>query len=445
MTTFEHCKELAQLISSKVNAEQYEIIIYRTTEALTRFANSSIHQNVQSHEIEVHLRLIKGLQSSVTNTTDISESGIDRLVKQSQEQLENSTLSQEPIILPASGETIVLDSPKTDRSEVFKEPEYRAQVVSRICEEAKKNATQAFGSFATTRQELFVMNSKDTLAYNESTQAQLISQIMQDTNSGFAQSTASHIQMIEDDRVKRESVDLCLRGKNPRELEPGEYEVILLPEAVEDILSMVSHMGFSTVGIQEGRSFLSEKINQPMFDPKLSISDFSQHSLQSDLPFDFEGVPKQKVELIKNGVFQAFVTDSLWARKLNLPNTGHALIAPNPFGPFPLHLVVESTGEASLADIIKQTKKAILITRFWYANPIHPKMGTCTGLTRDGTFLVENGQIAYPIRNLRYTDNLVEVLNHIHTMTREKRFYNGIVVPTMYCQSMRFVSQAPRS
>jgi len=445
MTSFEHCKELAQLISSKVNAEQYEIIIHRTREALTRFANSSIHQNVQSHEIEVHLRLIKGLQSSVTNTTDITESGIDRLVKQSQEQLENSTLSQEPIILPASGETIILDSPKTDRSEAFKEPEYRAQVVSKVCEEAKKNAIQAFGSFATTQQELFVMNSKNTLAYNESTQAQLISQMMQDANSGFAQSTASHIQMIEADRVKRESVDLCLRGKNPRELDPGEYEVILLPEAVEDILSMVSHMGLSTVGIQEGRSFLSEKLNQQVFDPKFSFSDFSQHSLQQDLPFDFEGVPKQKVELIKNGVFQAFVTDSKWSQKLNLPNTGHALIAPNPFGPFPLNLVVESTGDSSLMDIIKQVKKAVLITRFWYANPIHPKMGTCTGLTRDGTFLVENGQIAYPIRNLRYTDNLVEVLNHIQALTREKRFYNGIVTPTMYCQSMRFVSQAPQS
>lgn len=444
MTSIEHCKELAQLISSKVEAEQYEIIIHRTTEALTRFANSSIHQNVQSHEIQVHLRLIRGLQSSVTKTTDISETGIDWLIQQGQEQLQNSTPAMEPIILPASGETIALDSPKLDKSEAFKEPEYRAQVVSEVCDEAKKNEIQAFGSFSTTKQELFIMNSKNTIAYHESTQAQLISQMMRETNSGFAQSTASHIQMIEADRVKRESVDLCLRGENPQSLEPGEYEVILLPEAVQDILSMVSHMGFSTVGIQEGRSFLSEKQHQQVFDPKLTISDFSQHSLQFDLPFDFEGVPKQKVEIIKNGVFQSFVTDSKWSQKLNLPNTGHALMAPNPFGPFPLHLVVENIGESSLGDMIRQVKKAVLVTRFWYANPIHPKMGTCTGLTRDGTFLIENGQIVYPIRNLRYTDNLVEVLNHILATSREKRYYNGLVVPAMYCHSMRFVSQAPK-
>ena len=208
---------------------------------------------------------------------------------------------------------------------------------------------------------------------------------------------------------------------------------------------MIAHMGFSTVAIQEGRSFLSGKQHQQVFDQKLTLSDFCHHSLQADLPFDFEGVPKQKVEMIQNGIFRSFVTDSKWAAKLQIPNTGHALMAPNPFGPFPLHMVVETTGDASLAELIQQVKKGVLITRFWYANPIHPKMGTCTGLTRDGTFLIENGRIAYPIRNLRYTDNLVDMMNSIQVMTREKRFYNGMVVPAMHCRSMRFVSQAPQS
>lgn len=445
MITLTQCKDLSQRIASRVDAEQYEVILYHTTEALTRFANSSIHQNVQSHESEIQLRLIKGLHSSVTKTSDLSEEGLDWLVRHSQEQLKNSVPMNEPIQLPSSGETIVSDSPKQDRSDAFKEPEYRARIVSQVCEEANKNAVRAFGSFSTTQQALFVMNSNHTVAYNESTQAQLISQMMQDSSSGFAQSTASHIQMIEADRVKRESVDLCLRGRNPRDLEPGEYEVVLLPEAVEDILSMIAHMGFSTVAIQEGRSFLSGKQHQQVFDQKLTLSDFCHHSLQADLPFDFEGVPKQKVEMIQNGIFRSFVTDSKWAAKLQIPNTGHALMAPNPFGPFPLHMVVETTGDASLAELIQQVKKGVLITRFWYANPIHPKMGTCTGLTRDGTFLIENGRIAYPIRNLRYTDNLVDMMNSIQVMTREKRFYNGMVVPAMHCRSMRFVSQAPQS
>lgn len=445
MTSLDHCKELSQLLASKIKAEQFEIIIIRETEALTRFANSSIHQNVQSHNISVHLRLIEGVHSSVTSTTDVSREGINKLLEQCQEQLENSPESEESIFLPSAGETIILDSPKLDKTDAFKEPEYRAQIVFQICTEAKKNSIQAFGSFSTNYQAIYLANSEKTVAYSENTQAQLISQMMKESSSGFSQSTASHIQMIEADRVKRESIDLCLRGQNARELEPGEYEVILLPEAVEDILSMVAYMGFSTVGIQEGRSFLSDKLHQQVFDSKISISDFPQHVLQFDMPFDFEGVPKQKVELIKNGFFNAFVTDSHWARKLNIPNTGHALMAPNPFGPFPSHLVVESSGDSSLPDLIQQTKKAVLVTRFWYSNPIHPKTGTCTGLTRDGTFLVENGKISYPIRNLRYTDNLVEILNHILAVGREKRFFNGSVTPPLYCQSMRFVSQAPQT
>lgn len=443
MISLEHCQDLARMIASNVRAEQYEVIILRNTEALTRYANSSIHQNVQSHDITIRLRLLEGLRSSATSTTDISQEGLNRWLQKSQEQLLNSPESEEQTILPSAGVMIQSNSPKLDQSEAFREPEYRAQIVSKICNEAKKYAIQAFGSFSANRQEVYILNSAQSEAYCETTQAQLIAQMMKEMSSGFAQSTASHIRMIEEERVIEESVNLCLSGKNPREIEPGEYEVILMPEAVEDILSMIAHMGFSTVAIQEGRSFLSDKLHQMVFDSKLTLSDFVLHSLQSDNPFDFEGVPRQKVALIQNGVFNAFVTDSHWARKLNLPNTGHALIAPNPFGPFPLHMVVETPGEASLNEMIQKARKAVLVTRFWYANPIHPKMGTCTGLTRDGTFLVENGQITHPIRNLRYTDNLVELLNHIVTIGKEKRYYNGMVIPALHCQSMRFVSQAP--
>jgi len=445
MTSVEYCQELARLVASKVRAEQYEVIIVRNSEALTRFANSSIHQNVQSHDIMVRLRLLEGLRSSASSTTDISEEGLLKLSQKSQEQLDNSPDAEEPTILPSAGTTIQSNSPKLDTSEAFKEPEYRAKVVSKICDEAKRHDIQAFGSFAVNREEIYILNSAQTEAYSEATQTQLISQMMKELSSGFAQSTASHIRMIEEERVTQESIDLCLSGKNPMELEPGEYEVILMPEAVEDVLSMVAHMGFSTVAIQEGRSFLSEKLHQAVFDQKLSLSDFVQHGLQSDNPFDFEGVPKQKVEIIREGIFNAYVTDSHWAKKLNCMNTGHALMAPNPFGPFPLHMVVEAPGEATLQEMIQNTRKAVLVTRFWYANPIHPKMGTCTGLTRDGTFLVENGHIAHPIRNLRYTDNLVELLNHIVAIGKEKRYYNGIVTPALHCQSMRFVSQAPQT
>ena len=160
------------------------------------------------------------------------------------------------------------------------------------------------------------------------------------------------------------------------------------------------------------------------------------------MPFDFEGIPKQKVEIIKDGVFNDFVTDSKWALKLGRKNTGHALPAPNVYGPVPLNLIFLE-GDKSLEDIISQTDEAILITRFWYSNPTNPKTGLATGLTRDGTFFVKNGKIDKPIKNLRYTDSLVNLLSNVLEVGNALRLYEGVLVPAIKCKSFKFTSVAP--
>ena len=151
---------------------------------------------------------------------------------------------------------------------------------------------------------------------------------------------------------------------------------------------------------------------------------------------------QEKIELIRDGVFTDFVTDSKWSKKLNRRNTGHALPAPNTYGPLPINLVL-TPGSETLEEMISSSSEAILITHFWYSNPLHPKKGLVTGLTRDGTFLVKDGKIDKALKNLRYTDSFINLLSNIISLGNNLKLCDENLVPAMRCKSLRFTSVAP--
>ncbi len=261
---------------------------------------------------------------------------------------------------------------------------------------------------------------------------------MKDQASGFAQSSSFAIKNIETERVVEDALWACLNSADAKPVESKAYEVILKPEAVEDILKMLNYMGFFTQSIVENRSFLSGKEGELIFDPCISIRDDARNPMQAPMPFDFEGAPKKTVPLIEKGIFKKMVTDAKYAAKLNMSNTGHALPAPNAYGPIPLHLVLEGEKQQSLEHMIKDCNEGILITRFWYANPAHPKKGIATGLTRDGTFYIKNGKIQHAIKNLRYTDSLVNVMSKVLSVGDQPRLYDRTLAPALRCASMKF-------
>jgi predicted Zn-dependent protease len=189
---------------------------------------------------------------------------------------------------------------------------------------------------------------------------------------------------------------------------------------------MMSWTGFSAVALQEGRSFMAGKIGQPIVDPRVSIWDDGLSPDGVPLPFDFEGVPKQRVDLVQNGVARGVVYDSYTAGKEEgKASTGHALPAPNTFGPMPLNLFF-GRGDATLDEMIRSTERGIYVTRFHYTRPVDPMRVVITGMTRDGTFLIENGEIAYPVKNLRFTQSYLEALNHLDSIGRDTRLLTGM-------------------
>jgi predicted Zn-dependent protease len=298
-------------------------------------------------------------------------------------------------------------------------PEKRARGAGAICLQARDAGVLASGALTTTVVEIAVANSLGIFAYLDTTFADVNTVVMSDTSAGYAAALVMDVDDLDFEAIGREAVEKCLRSQNPRSLDPGEYTVILEPYAVQDFMQMMSLTGFGAVAMQEGRGFMVGKIGQQIVDTRISIWDDGLDPAGLPLPFDAEGVPKQRVELIDKGVARGVVYDSYRAgREEGKASTGHATAAPSHFGPFPLN-VFFAPGQATLQDMIASTERGLYVTRFHYTRPVEPTKVVITGMTRDGTFLIENGEIAYPVKNLRFTQSYLEALNHVDMIGKE--------------------------
>ncbi len=177
--------------------------------------------------------------------------------------------------------------------------------------------------------------------------------------------------------------------------------------AVVDLLDMLGYLGFSALAVQEERSFFEpgKRIGSDL----VTLIDDGGDPAGLPMSFDYEGVAKQRVELVDRGICHGVVYDAQTAARDGVVSTGHGLPAPNPYGPFPLNMVM-APGTASREDLIGGLDRGLLVTRFHYTNPVHPKLAIVTGMTRDGTFLVEGGRIVGPVKNLRYTQSYLDAL-----------------------------------
>ena len=252
--------------------------------------------------------------------------------------------------------------------------------------------------------------------------------------SGWAEQPACRVSEIDFKRLNETARAKAAASRAPREIKPGKYTVILEPNAAVGLLSYLAVYGFGGQLYNEGRSFTAGKLGRKVLSPLLSMEDNSLDGGAPGLPFDFEGQPRTRVTLVENGVLKAVVHDRKTAKKARTASTGHALPQPNNVGPIPLNVSVKP-GQGTLADLIKGTERGILVTQFHYTNLLKAQTVEMTGMTRNGTFMVENGKIAYPIMNMRFTQNMVEAFGNIEAVSAE----TGLVAEwgRMRCPAMR--------
>ena len=239
--------------------------------------------------------------------------------------------------------------------------------------------------------------------------------------------------------VGREAAAKARASDNPVTVEAGDYPVVLEEYAVVDITDMLGYVGFSALAVQEERSFAEpgRRIGTDL----VTIVDDGADTAGLPMSFDYEGVAKQRVSMVENGVCRDVVYDSQTAARAGRGSTGHGLPAPNPWGPFPLNAVM-TAGTTPREELIGGLERGLLVTRFHYTNVVHPKLAIITGMTRDGTFLVEGGKLVGPVRNLRYTQSYLEALAGVSAVSSARKTVKGslgaAVVPALRVDGWTF-------
>jgi PmbA protein len=413
---------------SRVDGTEAEALYLARDAALTRFAGSRIHQNVAEHDATVRMRIVDGGRSGVASTNRLDDEGIREVVARATEICRRAAPNPDPTPLPPAEAGGVESDLGYTRSTAEAEPERRAEAARAVIAAGDAGRLDASGAFSTEANTIAIANTSGLRSSHTTTQAKLVTVMTgEDRASGYAQATSADVARIDAAAVGAEAAEKAAMAAGAAELEPGEYEVILEEYAVATILEYLSFDGFSALALEEGRSFM--ELGQRVMGPNVSIWDDGADPTGLPAAIDFEGVAKRRVDLVTDGVARAVVHDSATARRAGTTSTGHGLPAPNTFGPITWNLFM-APGSGSKANMLSSIDRGLWITRFHYVNIVHPRRAVLTGMTKDGTFLIKQGRIARPIRNLRFTQAIPEAFSRIAAISSETRLvaaeYSGI-------------------
>lgn len=405
-------------ILAKSKADQTEIVFIGTRSGLTRFANSTIHQNVYESNNRIFFRSVIGNRVGVSSSN--SPDGAN-LLKALEDSYEIATAQPEKkgfAGLPKPAKYKELNT--FDEVTAAFTPMARAKKVKQIIKKAESKKFTTAGAFSTSHGEIAVINSNGVQAYQPFTAASTNIVVMSDTSSGYASDTSRKVEDIDFEHLADTAVDKCYLSQNPISVDAGDYEVILEPAAISEALEWLNYVSFGSKGYQQKMSFLSDKIGKKVTSDKISIYDNGLDDSAMAFPFDFEGVPKKKVFFVDKGVAKGVVYDTQTAARDKVKSTGHAVTPDqNSEGAFGLNIFLKP-GTVKREKMIANVRRGILVTRFHYINGlIDPRNAVLTGMTRDGTFLVENGEIKNGIKNMRFTDSMTRAFGSTVAVSKE--------------------------
>ncbi|HEX7285299.1 MAG TPA: TldD/PmbA family protein, partial [Candidatus Angelobacter sp.] len=331
-------------------------------------------------------------------------------------------------------------------------PDDRADTVGRIVAVAKKNNLVTAGIYSSSQTAEAVINSNGLSAYHRQTSAEVSITMLADNSSGWQKANSPDVRTLDPARLAEIAAQKARDSRAPKELAPGKYAVVLEPAAVLDLVGFM-FWDFSGLAILDQRSFLNNRIGTKLFGENISIVDDAYHPLQSHAAFDGEGVQRRRVSLVEKGVIKRLVYARATAEKMRrsehaervgeIAATGHGFPLPNEMGEAPGNIVfLTPGGEQSTEQMVADTERGILITRLWYIREVDPYEKILTGMTRDGTFLVEGGKVQCGIRNFRFNQSLIEMLNKVEAMSQAVRASGeesfDMVAPAMKVRDFNF-------
>ena len=457
MLTRDHAADLFDKLRKLSSADEIELLISSGNSALTRFANNTIHQNVSEENIQISVRVSFGGRTARATTNKSDDDSLHRVV-QSAEALA-SVQQEDPDLLPMPTPQEAKPDDAATPTRHFENtarltPQDRAAAVAEMVDVATKNRLTTAGVYSSSEVAEGIFNSRGVAHWYEQTLAEVSITMLADTSSGWQKANSPDAREVDHVRMAEVAAQKAIDSPDPTELPPGKYTVILEPAAVLDAVGFM-FWDFGGSALLEQRSFLNQRIGKPIFGENITVWDDVYHALQTGAPFDGEGVQRQRVKLIEQGIVKAVTYARSSAKRMATSDmasnvgpvtaTGHGFALPNEIGEAPLNIVFSGPkpGEAQAVEqMIASTDYGILVTRLWYIREVDPYEKIITGMTRDGTFLVENGKVQRGIRNFRFNQSLIDMLQKVESMGEPVRASGeesmDMVVPAMKVRDFNF-------
>ena len=439
-------------------ADEVECLFYGGHSALTRFANNTIHQNVAEENYGVSVRTVFGGRTARATTNRFDDESLRNVVSASESLAR--VQEPDPDLLPLASakeaegsDNSLRPTPSRHFAQTAKlTPAERAGAVAKIVAIAKNNNLTTAGIFSSSETIEGIFNSRGLGAWHNQTSAEISITMLAADSSGWQKANSPNVANLSAEWLAQIAAEKALKSAHPREISPGKYTVILEPAAVLDTVGF-GFFDFGGLAILDQRSFLNNRIGAKLFGENINIWDDVSHPLQSGSPFDGEGVRRQKIHLVENGVVKRLVYARATAEKMKkseyadkagpVQATGHGFPIPNEIGEAPMNIVFAPPAEPKTVEqMIASTDRGILVTRLWYIREVDPYEKILTGMTRDGTFLVEKGKVVCGLRNFRFNQSLIEMLSNVAEMSAPVRTSGeesfDMVVPAMKVHGFNF-------
>ena len=456
MLTEEQAADIFERIRRFSSADEVEAIFNGSRFALTRFANNTIHQNVEEENSIVSIRTNFGGRTARSTTNQFDDQSLQRAVEASENLARVQAPDPDLLPMPDADEA-GSGTDGASPSRFFEQtaaitPADRAEVVKRIVSVADQHKLTAAGIYSTSESGEGIFNGRGLANWHRQTLAEISITMLAEDSSGWQKLNSPAVGNLDPAWLAETAAQKAVESAHPREIAPGKYTVILEPAAVLDVVGFI-FWDFSGVAILDQRSFLNDRVGGKLFGENINISDDVAHPLQAGSPFDGEGMRRRPVTLVENGIVKRVVYARATARKLKnsvyagkvgpIEPTGHGFPLPNEVGEMPMNIVLGAPKTPqSVAEMIASTERGVLVTRLWYIREVDPYEKIVTGMTRDGTFLVENGKVQCGLRNLRFNESLISMLSNVEAMSTPMRACGeesfDMVVPAMKVREFNF-------
>lgn len=424
--------------------ERAELRLLASAEALSRFANNGIQQNLSQQDAGLSLTVVENGRLGLAQTNCLDKPGLRDLAETARRVASFQEPAKDLLPLVASCPTPEKDC--LDAATAQWGPEDKAARLAATFELAREQGLEASGILSSSWSQLATANSAGLRCFYQASRARFSTTFHGADASGWTEGEARSHGGLDVESLSREARRIALAAAAPDKAEPGPWTVILPPAAVADLVMFLNWLGFGAQDHLAGVSPLTGKEGQALFSPLFSVTDDAAHPLADGLPFDFDGLSRQTVPLVDKGVFRGPVHDRVTGKQAGRESTGHALPRPNAHGPFPGNLVV-APGAATLAELVAGTERGLYVTHLHYTNVQDRNEMLLTGMTRDGLFTIEHGKIGRAVRNLRFTESLLKAFANIEAVTRDQSYHGGFfgggfVLPGLKIRDFHFTSES---